>query len=66
MRADCSELMIRVDDMPEGTPHTLKSAIRSTTGARHSKRDFITKLPSSSLEAAGWKKVNIYKQLLQA
>ena len=35
-------------------------------GARHSKRDFIKRLPSSSSEAASWKKVNICMQLLQA
>ena len=37
-----------------------------TMGARHSKWDVITILPSSSSEAASWEKANICMQLLQA
>ena len=59
MRTDSSHLMVRTEDMPHGTPQPLKLAIKHSTGARSSKRDFLSKLPSSDEEAAGWRKVNM-------
>ena len=56
IRMDVLKILMYRQDMPEGC----------TMGARHSKWDVITILPSSSSEAASWENANICMQLLQA